>query len=92
LIGSIGRVGFKIVGLYKWNTIPETKFQMVDQKQNGGGSKVKGFKLLSAAILFWIHLLRSFLRYYFLLITAFLCLYQPIIPLNYQLNPRGLSP
>jgi hypothetical protein len=39
--------------------MPETKSQNVDPKQNGGGLKIKGFKLLTAAILFWYNLLRS---------------------------------
>jgi hypothetical protein len=39
---------------FKWNTTPETKSQKVDPKQNCGGLKIKVFKLLTVAILFWI--------------------------------------
>jgi hypothetical protein len=49
----------KLVSNCRWNTTPETKSHEVDLKQNGGGLKTKDFKLLTAAVLFWIDLWRD---------------------------------
>jgi hypothetical protein len=38
-MSRLGRVWYQIVGLFKWNKTPETKFQMVDPTQNGSGLK-----------------------------------------------------
>jgi hypothetical protein len=42
----IGRMRYLIVGIFKWNIMPETKSQMIDPKQNGGDLKIKCLKLL----------------------------------------------
>jgi hypothetical protein len=71
LKSGISQIWYQIVGLIKWNTKPETKIQKVDQKQNSGGLNIKGFKLLTAAILFRIGPFRPGLRYYILIINSY---------------------